>query len=165
MASPLRTSVALALAWRVVLATEDCTLQCNPDLKKNATCKFTTPEDLERYAEHPMSVDGKALTWHDIKSQNGMHCDCPYQWTGLTCETPFALCDGDHVCYNGGSCVPGLVAQFGNDQLFCNCEKAVDKDGNRYVGKYCEQTASAYCDFEAGLLFCLNDGTCNKDFP
>lgn len=155
---------SLALLLPLVLSLEDgCTLQCNPDI--DADCVFTKPEDLDRYADHPLTVDGEAFDWHKVKDSDGMHCECPAGWTGLTCETEYKSCaDGAHTCYNGGVCVPGLLGPFGNEQLFCNCERAFDKDLNHYVGKYCDQIASDYCD-ATGMLFCLNGGSCNKNFP
>ena len=113
---------------------KSCTLQCNPDV--DAVCKFATPEDLERYSDHPLTVDGKPLDWHSlVTNADGMFCSCPSGWTGLTCE-----------------------------QWFCNCERAFDSDNNHYVGKYCEEKPSEPCD-GSGLVYCLNEGSCNPDFP
>jgi len=158
----LRISIFLALT-KITIATEEssCTLQCNSAV--GATCAFATPADSNRYADHPLGFDGEPLEWHKVQQQDGMYCKCPDGWTGLLCDVPFLVCDGHHYCYNRGRCVPDLEGHFGGDELFCNCENAYDEDGNQYVGKYCEQTASEKCD-AAGVSFCLNDGTCNHDF-
>ena len=155
----LRTSIALACLV-VVVRPQECTLDC----KSNTPCTFTTEEDLARYENHPTTIDGKPFDFHQIKSVNGMHCECPHGLTGVRCEVPFDTCDGNHPCYHGGACVPGLLGPFGNDQLFCNCENAFDMQGYRYVGKYCETREENYCD-DSLQLFCLNAGTCNPDFP
>lgn len=67
--------------------------------------------------------------------QSDMHCDCPVGWTGLFCDIKFESCSNQarHECYHGGECILGLEDEYGNEQLFCNCDKA-----EGYVGKYCE---------------------------
>jgi len=155
--------------WIVLLllvgaASQQCTLQCNPNVPQ-ATCAFSTPADAARFAEHPLTNDGKPFPWHDVGAGESMHCNCPMGWTGLKCDVPYTRCgDGSHYCYHGGECIPELDTDFAVAQLFCNCEKAFDSEGKHYVGKYCELTASDYCD-DSGLLFCLNQGSCNLNFP
>ena len=130
---------------------------------------MTTPAE-----EHPFDGNFPASM---ERTRNGMHCLCPHGWTGVLCDIPYETCDGNHPCLHGGSCVPGLVGPFGNDQLFCNCEHAGVVENNvRYVGKFCEtavggnnqENAEAgnyeLCD-EAGTFFCVNGGTCNPGFP
>ncbi|GAX14340.1 Notch 1 [Fistulifera solaris] len=94
----------------------------------------------------------------------GMYCSCPEEWTGTYCEIPFVECEGEHICYNGGRCIPGLAQSYDASDLFCNCENAFDESGNRYVGKHCEQLVTTYCS-PGKTLFCLNGGVCNPNFP
>ena len=94
-------------------------------------------------------------------------------WTGVYCDHKFETCDNQegHTCYHGGECIPGLEDKYGNDQLFCDCSKAVGPDGERYVGKYCEVPFEQICnnpdddDEEEELLFCVNGGECNPEYP
>lgn len=139
----------------------ECTLACNTDI--GSYCKFTTSEDLQRFASHPLSEDGQPLEWHVIVDQDGMHCACPNGWTGVDCNIPYVLCpdSANHICYHGGKCVPPGVE---TDGQFCFCERAYDADGKHYVGKYCEQTADDYCD-PSGKVFCINKGKCNRNYP
>lgn len=125
-------------------ATEECDLNC----KAPATCVLGDPSQRDP-------------RWDYVE---GMYCSCPEQWTGTYCEVPFVECEGEHICYNGGRCIPGLTQSYEASDLFCNCEKAYDELGNRYVGKHCEQLVSSYCS-PGGQLFCLNGGICNPNFP
>jgi hypothetical protein len=156
-----RTSLALSMAAMAVVAQRNnCTLNC----ESNTPCTLTTAEDLSRYENQPLTVDGQPFDWHKTLSIGGMHCLCPHGLTGVRCEVPFVTCDGDHPCYNGGACVPGSVGPYGNEQLYCNCDNAFDSQGYHLVGKYCEARAQNFCD-DAHAFFCLNGGLCNSVFP
>lgn len=74
-------------------------------------------------------VNADFLATSQIDNQ---HCSCPIGWTGVTCEVKYESCDQHHPCFHGGQCILGLNDRFGNDQLFCNCDNAVDLDGNNY---------------------------------
>jgi hypothetical protein len=58
-------------------------------------------------------------------------------------------------------CIPGIVDTYGNQQLFCDCSRAFDGNGNPYVGKFCEHLSKEDCGNEE--RFCVNDGECNDD--
>lgn len=123
---------------------QECDLNC----KSPATCVLGNPAQRDP-------------RWDYIE---GMYCSCPDRWTGTYCEVPFVACEGGLTCYNGGRCIPGLSVAYEANELFCNCENAIDESGNRYVGKHCEQLVSNYCS-PGGRLFCLNGGVCNPNFP
>ena len=93
-------------------------------------------------------------------------------WTGVYCDHKYETCDNQegHTCYHGGECIPGLEDKYGNEQLFCDCTKARGPDGERYVGKYCEVPFEQACnnpeeEDDDELLFCVNGGTCNPEYP
>jgi hypothetical protein len=91
-------------------------------------------------------------------------------WTGLFCDKRFETCDNQagHTCYHGGECIPGLEDKYGNEQLFCDCTNARGSDGTKYVGKYCESPFEQVCNPGASddeLIFCVNGGECNPNFP
>ena len=127
---------------------QQCTLKCHQE----APCVLGNAD----FSDHVLGPEGKPLEFHATTNQQGMHCSCPHGWTGLTCNRIFDTCNGDHKCYNGGSCIPGLEDYFGNQQLFCDCAHAKDSEGNRYVGKFCEHRQVDQCD-ETGT-FCVNGG-------
>jgi len=134
----------------------DCKLQCHG----SAPCVF----GIADFTEHPLGADGNPLEIHASTSQGGMHCSCPHGWTGLTCNRIFETCDGNHKCYNGGRCIPGLQDHFGNEQLFCDCSHATDEEGQRYVGKFCEHPSVDHCQSTPGS-FCVNGGECDLSYP
>jgi len=84
-------------------------------------------------------------------------------------ELPTKLCDEQHWCLNGGTCMAG-TSNSGETVQVCSCKDAVDLDGNRYTGLYCEHEVPKaesmeemsndprICDANGG--FCLNGGTC-----
>ena len=161
--------VLLLSSARLVAST--CDLSCDhPD----AVCV----QGSATFDSHPVPQDA-LFSFHASQDVNGMHCSCPTGWTGVTCDTVFETCDytssssssssssatGSHKCYHGGKCVPGLLDDFGNDQLFCNCENAIDSQGNQYAGKYCEHKATTFCDSDDDSHFCLNEGDCNPNYP
>jgi len=146
---------------------EDPSLECDSEHSKK-TCS-QGPADFEDFK----LPENDILPMHEIKeSAGGYHCDCKENWTGLKCRRKFQTCDidgnGDNgdKCYHGGECIDGVLDQYGNEQLFCDCRRAGDRDGNKYVGKFCEIKATLCGDQpgEVGGNFCLNDGTCtNKE--
>eukprot|EP00980_Cylindrotheca_fusiformis_P006245 scaffold1336_cov158-Cylindrotheca_fusiformis.AAC.7 len=144
MISLLFLTVAAAAAGN----DETCTLKCPND----APCQFGVAD----FSDHVLN--------QDHTHQDGMHCSCPYGWTGVLCDHKYESCDQSHKCYHGGECIPGMADKFGNDQLFCDCSQAVASDGTRYVGKYCETPFEQTCN-EEGTEFCVNGGDCNPDYP
>jgi len=63
------------------------------------------------------------------------------------------VCSGDtHKCLNGGSCVEGIAKKTGQLIEVCHCQDAIDQEGDRYVGLYCELKASKEDQF------CINGG-------
>ena len=103
---------------------------------------------------------------HTTDSATNHHCRCNPGWTGVSCDVAFHACDGTtHKCYHGGECVLGLIDKYDNEQLYCNCDNAVDDDGTQWVGKYCEQTSMVQCDAINPGRFCLNGGQCNDEYP
>eukprot|EP00526_Cylindrotheca_closterium_P003340 CAMPEP_0113661244 /NCGR_PEP_ID=MMETSP0017_2-20120614/33324_1 /TAXON_ID=2856 /ORGANISM="Cylindrotheca closterium" /LENGTH=1467 /DNA_ID=CAMNT_0000575921 /DNA_START=83 /DNA_END=4486 /DNA_ORIENTATION=- /assembly_acc=CAM_ASM_000147 len=149
----LSTLMGLAILPAAAVLSQECTLECPTD----APCQMGSAD----LAAHKISL-GEDAPVH----QNGMHCACPYGWTGILCDHKYESCDNSsgHKCYHGGECVPGMKDKFGNEQLFCDCINAVGSDGTRYVGKYCETPSEKLCDAE-GKNFCVNGGDCNPDFP
>jgi len=120
-------------------------------------------EDAPDYSDHQLP-DGSFFEIHS--GNNAAHCACPVGFTGLSCDAGYKSCDGStHKCYNGGECILGLLDIYDNEQLYCNCDRAQDDDGSRYVGKYCEQKSMTYCDLEDTARFCLNAGDCNTKYP
>jgi len=146
---------------------------CSLDCQHDAPCVSGHAD----FSDHPVDPadNSQALDFHSAtQDENGMHCACPHGWTGLECTVPFETCDGQHPCYFGGECIPGLADQYGNEQLYCDCSNAWDDDGNSYTGKYCEIRVSSeeeehtFCDGGSGdddLMYCVNDGECNLDYP
>ena len=156
----LITLLALALLSSVH---SQCQLQCDPDT--SVGCSQASFEDIEELNAHPITIDGKTLDWAQIVGEGGEICNCLDGWTGQTCETPFEECeDGVHRCYHGGVCLPALYGPSGIEQRLCNCELAIDGNGNHYRGKYCQETSTNTCA-NSDDVFCLNGGTCNVDFP
>jgi hypothetical protein len=104
---------------------------CDLDCPSFAPCVFGYADFSERKVDVVKQLGGTAT------HQSGMHCDCPIGWTGLFCDIKYDSCTSNnqarHECYNGAECMIGLEDQYGNEQLFCNCDKV-----NGYVGKYCE---------------------------
>jgi Notch-like protein len=116
------------------------------------------------FSGHPTKQNGDVLDIHVEVERHGYHCACHPGYTGLRCGLKYEDCaDIDHKCYNGGTCLLGLSDIYGNDQLFCDCSGAVDENGVKYVGKYCEIPKTETCDAE-GEFFCVNSGYCKTDY-
>eukprot|EP00522_Entomoneis_paludosa_P009396 CAMPEP_0172440214 /NCGR_PEP_ID=MMETSP1065-20121228/922_1 /TAXON_ID=265537 /ORGANISM="Amphiprora paludosa, Strain CCMP125" /LENGTH=675 /DNA_ID=CAMNT_0013188999 /DNA_START=26 /DNA_END=2053 /DNA_ORIENTATION=- len=119
-------------------------------------------QDSPNFEDHVLP-DGSTLDIHSTNTDT--HCACPPGWTGVSCDIRYHACDGSsHKCYHGGECVLGLIDKYDNEQLYCNCDMAQDEEGNRYVGKYCEQQSMIYCGDDLSR-FCLNNGVCNSEYP
>jgi hypothetical protein len=151
-----------------------CPITCNHD----AICQ----QGNATFDSHPVSATGTDLEIHHIKNIKGYHCICPPGFTGVDCSIPFETCGDDnltHVCYHGGTCVPGQLDELGNEQYHCDCSHAsvVMDDvsggaatttstpimGSRYAGTYCENVAMEICDSgSATQTFCVNDGVCEN---
>jgi hypothetical protein len=144
MMKTCHTLLTLLVSVLSATAAEECDLKCQAP----ATCVIGDPPQRDP-------------RWDYVE---GMYCSCPEDWTGTYCEIPFVECEGEHICYNGGRCIPGLVQAYDASDLFCNCENAYDESGNRYVGKHCEQLVTTYCS-PGKTLFCMNGGVCNPNFP
>ena len=155
MVSPSPSFLAgLMLLASVTITTraqDDCTLACPID----APCVSAQAD----FSHHSITLE----------HGTGMHCSCPAGWTGLLCDHKYESCDseGNHACYHGGECIAGLHDKYGNDQLFCDCTKAIDGvTGQKYVGKYCETPFDKVCSSSEGEdIFCVNGGDCNPDYP
>jgi hypothetical protein len=108
-------------------------------------------------------VDGQPLEFHSAPNQDGWHCACPTGLTGLQCGQYYENCeDAKYKCYNKGKCIPGLVEKFGNDQLFCDCEAAIDEEdpSKKYKGKYCEVAVVDDIEKCDQNVVCAHGGTC-----
>lgn len=126
----LGSSAAMAVSAAEMIQQE---VPCNSNLVCNheASClkgvaNFTVHVGIP-VNDHYVNSDFLAVS--QIGNQ---HCNCPIGWTGVTCEVKYESCDQHHPCFHGGECILGLVDRFENDQLFCNCDDAVDRDGNKY---------------------------------
>uniref|UniRef100_A0A7S1Y5A0 Protein kinase domain-containing protein n=1 Tax=Grammatophora oceanica TaxID=210454 RepID=A0A7S1Y5A0_9STRA len=152
------TSAALLLLVTGAAA-QSCDLQCF----QGAPCVTGSAE----FGAHPMNSDGSPVFSPGALTHNGVdqHCACPHGWTGVLCDVEYKSCDGEHKCYNGGSCVPGLIDEFGNEQLFCDCTDAVTDDGELFVGKFCEHPSTELCSATNEEHFCVNGGICNTQYP
>ena len=146
---------------------ESCPLDCG----RHGICTLGVADFLDHPTEPQSSGDGAKplLAIHQETSRGGFHCQCESGWTSIECNVEFQSCSGEHKCYNGGECVDGLKDVYGNDQHWCDCQNAVDENGNAFVGKYCEHPAANYCDnntnsgaAQEGKAFCI-EGTCNVD--
>jgi len=146
----LSSLMGLAILPTAILS-QECSLECPTD----APCTMGS-SDL---SAHTLALGDSPTT-----NENGMHCACPYGWTGILCDHKYESCDEGHKCYHGGECVPGMKDKYGNAQLFCDCINAVESDETRYVGKYCETPFEKLCDAN-GENFCVNGGDCNPQFP
>lgn len=134
-------------------------LECPFECFHNSTCAAGKAD----FSDHSDN-GGAPLSFHVEVSREGKHCACPPGFTGLRCGREFHTCnDGQHKCYNGGKCIEGLDDVYGNHQLFCDCNDAVDKHGVRHVGKYCEIPATQTCD-DVGKQFCVNGGYCKDNY-
>mmetsp|Transcript_7172 Transcript_7172/g.8621 ORF Transcript_7172/g.8621 Transcript_7172/m.8621 type:complete len:631 (+) Transcript_7172:59-1951(+) len=150
-----------------VLCPDDNTLQCD-SVHSKGTCS-PGPADFSDFVLPNKDI----LPMHEIKkSEKEYHCDCKENWTGLKCRRKFQSCDVDatgndeNKCYHGGECIDGVLDVYGNEQLFCNCRSAGDRDGNKYVGKFCEIQATLCGDIDGPVEFgdfCLNEGECTGD--
>jgi hypothetical protein len=100
----------------------------------------------------PLSDDTLANTeFLAVSHIDNQHCDCPIGWTGVTCDVKYELsCDQHHPCFHGGECILGLIDRYGNDQLFCNCDNAVDKDGKKYGTCVCRKIVKQKAAFFLG---------------
>jgi len=136
---------------------QECTLNCPAD----APCVLGDGGLSEHRHVFPHLEDSQS------EGHNNMHCACPPGWTGILCDRRFESCSNDHTCYHGGKCISGLLDEYGNDQLFCDCSGAI-YDGVRHVGKYCETPSQKYCQNVEGShgeqLFCVNGGDCNPNY-
>lgn len=150
-------AILLCLCFGIAKAQDDpvCPFECFHD----SVCA----EGVADFSDHP-EPNGQPLDFHEEVARGGKHCACPTGYTGLRCARQFETCnDGLHFCYHGGACIPGLEDEYGNEQLFCNCEDAVDEHGVKYVGKYCELPAETQCG-DSTELFCVNGGYCKEDY-
>lgn len=151
------------------VAVAEIKIECPPSLscQHNESCVQGSADFLS----HPKD-GGKPLHFHEESIRDGAHCKCHSGWTGLECERKYKTCGSGHKCYHGSECVPGIHDAFGNTQHFCDCHNAVDDDGIRYVGKWCEHPVVQRCNNTNDPLgnfleeaFCVNGGSCNELYP
>jgi len=82
-------------------------------------------------------------------------------------------CDRSHHCLHGGTCEKGIIANTGETIRVCNCAKAIDEFGYKYLGIHCEhQVPKADSAEEArddprlcdsNSRFCLHGGECRNN--
>jgi hypothetical protein len=135
---------------------DDCPLTCSND----SECK---PGDAS-FEGHPKDSQGNELDIHVQKNVDDYHCDCPEGFTGVDCAIAFESCadvNTAHVCYGGGTCIPGQQDEFGNEQYHCDCSNAIVEE-KKFVGKYCEYKEENVCDHKEPT-FCVNDGVCKSN--
>jgi len=133
---------------------------CNFECLNDSVCAAGVAD----FTNHPNKGNGDVLDIHAETERQGMHCACHPGFTGLFCKRKYEDCAvANHKCYHGGKCILGLNDIYGNDQLYCDCSEALDENGVRYVGKYCEIPKTETCDDE-GNLFCVNSGWCKEDY-
>jgi len=153
-------------SWSTPPPHDEDIIECPPTLhcSENALCVQGGAD----FSNHPHQGE-EPLKIHEETTRDGAHCQCPPGWTGLECDRKFKTCGSGHKCYHGGQCVEGLIDNFGNSQLFCDCHDAFDENGTRYVGKWCEHASVDLCDREDDVLaeeaFCVNEGSCNDYYP
>lgn len=165
---PLASILLLCFVYPLDAQNESCDLLC----PTGTTCIIGAVDHPATLFDNS-TLDGP-LSSNDI-TWTGPHCLCPEGMTGLLCEIPYDSCDEEHKCYNNGKCIPGQLDYFGNDQLFCDCEDAVDStQGIVYVGKHCEHAVLSSSKANSNEPnscqenpngFCLNGGTCNDKYP
>ena len=135
----------------------DCPLVC-----MNGSICMEGDQSTEGHGMDPTT--GGPLEFHEETNRNGWFCNCQQGWTGLQCELGFESCnDGQHVCYHGGKCIPGLEDEYGNEQLYCDCDDAIDPDQptKRFTGKYCEEVIPNISECDERTETCKNGGVCN----
>ena len=157
---PMMKAIALLLAFLpAFIAAQNTTKPCDLTCHANATC-VRGFADFSNHSKHPNGQPFYFL--NETLSPNGYHCACPEGFTGLHCGREYISClASDHHCYNGGSCIPGSRDQFGNEQEFCDCGDAIDKEGIKHVGKYCEIPVPTPCG-DDDSVFCVNGGSCKE---
>ena len=155
--------LALVLTFQLLVISSgqdgDCPLTCMND----SVCKPGSAS----FEGQPKDSSGNALDIHSITNIQNFHCECTNGFTGVACAVPYDSCadaDSDHVCYHGGTCIPGQTDDLGNDQYYCDCSNAISHNGTtstHYVGKYCEYEQESVCeDVDDANMFCVNDGVC-----
>jgi len=131
---------------------QSCTLDC----QNGGQCVFGT----QHYG--PLLT-----TFMDQSTVGGMYCECPYGFTGVTCETPYEICNPNQIpsvlhptryCLNQGSCVDD-----DNDDWFCQCNSATGYQS--FAGEHCEHKTTVKCNptvgnFAKEEFFCVNGGQC-----
>ena len=185
----------LVIFWIVLISSNgqqpsDSSSSCKLRCPSGIDCITGQVNHLSQFFENGTQISTSSNTY--TNKWDGEHCNCPAGLTGLLCEVPYETCaDGQHSCYNNGTCIPGQTDYFGNEQMFCDCTNAIDQQqGIRYVGKYCEHAVTIITDEtdttdtttsennkDSGTVseakscagdpdkFCLNDGVCNTQYP
>lgn len=130
-----------------------------------AYAQTTSPCNESHCQNGGICVRGSSVLQSTTASQEveigEFHCACQPGWTGEKCDERFDSCSETSPCDNGGVCVLGLRDEFNNEQYFCDCTNALDEDGNKFVGKWCEHQAVTYCDGQGS--FCVH-GECNPAY-
>jgi hypothetical protein len=153
------SSAALALAELAVAVSAEfqqevpCTdnLICNHEAAcVKGVANFTVHMGMPNNTDLQEFIDTTPPDFLAVSQIDNQHCFCPMGWTGVTCEVKFESCDQTHPCFHGGQCILGLNDRYGNEQLFCNCDNAVDQEGNKY-GTWLLTTITLFFDFDFDL--------------
>ena len=114
-----------------------------------------------------------------------MRCLCPPGFGGPLCQALQETCgEGDekdddsgsttavpsHYCFHGGQCVTTTTItntihgdeSIGHATYHCDCTTALDDQGNRFTGDYCQVPSTIFCDKTDPSFFCTHGGTCPR---
>ena len=114
-----------------------------------------------------------------------MQCLCPPGFGGPLCQARQETCgEGDeygnnsdssptvpsHFCYHGGQCVTTTTIintihgdeSEGQSSYHCDCTTALDDQGNRFTGDYCQVQSTIFCDSTDPSFFCTHGGACPR---
>jgi hypothetical protein len=108
-----------------------------------------------------MAEFGYQTYWKNM-TDTFMHCVCPENYFGLTCEVESKECGGRH-CFNGGTCLT-VGTEGDGDGVARHCDCTTAKTENKsFAGQFCQYESTDFCDKALGpngLQFCANGGTC-----
>jgi len=93
--------------------------------------------------------------------------------TIVSSQTTTQVCDKLRKCLHGGKCENGFVEGTGESISVCNCHTAIDDEGTKYTGLYCQHEVPVPHSLEEMIkdprvcnsngAFCLHDGKCKDD--
>eukprot|EP00568_Trieres_chinensis_P016696 CAMPEP_0183320390 /NCGR_PEP_ID=MMETSP0160_2-20130417/66147_1 /TAXON_ID=2839 ORGANISM="Odontella Sinensis, Strain Grunow 1884" /NCGR_SAMPLE_ID=MMETSP0160_2 /ASSEMBLY_ACC=CAM_ASM_000250 /LENGTH=333 /DNA_ID=CAMNT_0025487077 /DNA_START=15 /DNA_END=1016 /DNA_ORIENTATION=+ len=90
------------------------------------------------------------------------HCSCPKGYGGVDCSLRMEFCGkGEGVCLHGAKCTK-FLSQEGEESWVwrCDCNGMTDEFGDVVAGRYCEYSATEYCQGGYEESFCTNGGKC-----